>query len=84
VFAVSIPVGSGIAACYLNSGIRTIATGRRMELRKRPFRFDSIGLSLLVIVMVCWEVMPARTEWDWLTIRSGGVRALRRCIAPPA
>ena len=29
--------------------------------------FDSIGLSLLVIVMVCWEVMLSKgQEWDWL------------------
>jgi len=36
-------------------------------LRKRPFHFDSIGLSLLVIVMVCWEVMLSKGEqWDWL------------------
>jgi DHA2 family multidrug resistance protein len=36
-------------------------------LRKRPFRFDYIGLSLLVIVMVCWEVMLSKgQEWDWL------------------
>jgi MFS transporter, DHA2 family, multidrug resistance protein len=39
-----------------------------MELRKRPFHFDSIGLSLLVIVMVCWEVMLSKgQEWDWLS-----------------
>jgi DHA2 family multidrug resistance protein len=36
-------------------------------LRKRPFRFDSIGLSLLVIVIVCWEVVLSKgQEWDWL------------------
>jgi DHA2 family multidrug resistance protein len=36
-------------------------------LRKRPFSFDSIGLSLLVIVMVCWEVVLSKgQEWDWL------------------
>ena len=40
---------------------------QRAELRKRPFHFDSIGLSLLVIVMVCWEVMLSKgQEWDWL------------------
>jgi DHA2 family multidrug resistance protein len=31
-------------------------------------RFDSIGLSLLVIVMVSWEVMLSKgQEWDWLS-----------------
>ncbi len=30
-------------------------------------QFDSIGLSLLVIVMVSWEVMLSKgQEWDWL------------------
>jgi DHA2 family multidrug resistance protein len=37
-------------------------------LRKQPFHFDSIGLLLLVIVMVCWEVMLSKgQEWDWLS-----------------
>jgi hypothetical protein len=39
-----------------------------MELRKRPLHFDSIGLLLLSIVMVCWEVMLSKgQEWDWLS-----------------
>jgi DHA2 family multidrug resistance protein len=38
-----------------------------MELRKRPFSFDGVGLSLLVIVIVCWEVTLSKgQEWDWL------------------
>jgi DHA2 family multidrug resistance protein len=38
-----------------------------MELRKQPFRFDFIGLSLLIIAMVCWEVMLSKgQEGDWL------------------
>ena len=38
-----------------------------MELRKRPFSFDLIGLSLLVIAVVCWEVLLSKgQEWDWL------------------
>jgi MFS transporter, DHA2 family, multidrug resistance protein len=38
-----------------------------VELRRRPFHFDSIGLSLLVIVMVCWEVLLSKgQQWDWL------------------
>ena len=39
----------------------------RLKLRKKPFSFDSVGLSLLVIVMVCWEVVLSKgQEWDWL------------------
>ena len=49
------------------SATRTTSSTQRMELRKRPFHFDSIGLSLLVITMVCWEVMLSKgQEWDWL------------------
>ena len=39
---------------------------QRAELRKRPFSFDCIGLWLLVLVMVCWEVLLSKgQEWDW-------------------
>ena len=38
-----------------------------MDLKKQPFHFDSIGLSLLAIVIVSWEVMLSKgQEWDWL------------------
>ena len=40
---------------------------QRAELKKQPFHFDAIGLSLLAIVMVSWEVMLSKgQEWDWL------------------
>ena len=36
-------------------------------MRKQPFHFDAIGLSLLAIVIVSWEVMLSKgQEWDWL------------------
>jgi DHA2 family multidrug resistance protein len=39
-----------------------------MELRTQPLRFDVLGLSLLVIVMVSWEVMLSKgQQWDWLS-----------------
>src|SRR5258706_8345291 len=35
---------------------------------KQPLRFDALGLSLLVIVMVSWEVVLSKgQEWDWLS-----------------
>ena len=37
-------------------------------MRKQPLRFDGLGLSLLVIVMVSLEVMLSKgQEWDWLS-----------------
>jgi MFS transporter, DHA2 family, multidrug resistance protein len=68
VFYINVPVGLlALAACYAQLRDPDYLTEQRMELRKRPFRFDSIGLSLLVIVMVSWEVMLSKgQEWDWL------------------
>ena len=40
---------------------------KRAELKKKPLHFDGLGLSLLVIVMVSWEVVLSKgQEWDWL------------------
>jgi DHA2 family multidrug resistance protein len=68
VFLINVPVGLlALAACYIKLRDPDYLTIARMELRKRPFSFDYIGLSLLVIVMVCWEVMLSKgQEWDWL------------------
>jgi MFS transporter, DHA2 family, multidrug resistance protein len=69
VFYINIPVGLlAFAACYALLRDPDDLTKERAELRKGPFRFDAIGLSLLVIVMVSWEVMLSKgQEWDWLS-----------------
>jgi MFS transporter, DHA2 family, multidrug resistance protein len=69
VFYINIPVGLlAFAACYALLRDPDYLTKERAELRKGPFRFDAIGLSLLVIVMVSWEVMLSKgQEWDWLS-----------------
>src|SRR5580700_148648 len=68
VFLINVPVGLlALAGCYALLRDPDYLVAQRTELRKQPFRFDSIGLSLLVIVMVCWEVMLSKgQEWDWL------------------
>jgi DHA2 family multidrug resistance protein len=68
VFYINVPVGVlAFAASFIEVRDPDYLTIQRTELRKRPFSFDSIGLSLLVIVMVCWEVMLSKgQEWDWL------------------
>ncbi|MBV8407686.1 MAG: DHA2 family efflux MFS transporter permease subunit [Alphaproteobacteria bacterium] len=68
VFLINVPVGLlAFGACYLKLRDPEYLVQEREELRKRPFSFDSVGLSLLVIVMVCWEVMLSKgQEWDWL------------------
>ena len=68
VFLINVPVGLlAFAGCYALLRDPDYLTTQRLELKKQPFHFDSIGLSLLVIVMVSWEVMLSKgQEWDWL------------------
>jgi DHA2 family multidrug resistance protein len=68
VFFINVPVGLlALAACYAELRDPDYLTKQRTEIRKQPFRFDTIGLTLLVIAMVCWEVMLSKgQEWDWL------------------
>jgi DHA2 family multidrug resistance protein len=68
VFYINVPVGLlAFAACYALLRDPDYLTTQRMELKRQPFRFDTLGLSLLVIVMVSWEVMLSKgQEWDWL------------------
>ncbi len=69
VFYINVPVGLvAFAACYALLRDPEYLTKQRAELRKQPLHFDSLGLSLLVIVMVSWEVLLSKgQEWDWLS-----------------
>ena len=68
VFLINVPVGLlAFAGCYFLLRDPDYLTAEREELKKRPFQFDTIGLSLLVITIVCWEVTLSKgQEWDWL------------------
>jgi DHA2 family multidrug resistance protein len=68
VFLINVPVGLlALAACYAKLRDPDYLISDRIALLKQPFRFDSIGLSLLVITIVCWEVVLSKgQEWDWL------------------
>jgi DHA2 family multidrug resistance protein len=78
VFFINVPIGLlALAACYAQLQDPDYLTKQRAELKRRPFSFDAIGLSLLVIVMVCWEVMLSKgQEWDWLSDPFWRVQAL--------
>ena len=68
VFLINVPIGLvALAGCYALLRDPDYLVEERTELRKRPFHFNSIGLLLLVVVMVSWEVMLSKgQEWDWL------------------
>jgi MFS transporter, DHA2 family, multidrug resistance protein len=67
VFLINVPIGLfAFAGCYVLLRDPDYLTKERAELKRQPFHFDSIGLSGLLIVVVCWEVMLSKgQEWDW-------------------
>ena len=67
VFLINLPVGLlAVVGCYALLRDPAYLTPQRLELRKKPFHFDSLGLSLLIIVMISWEVMLSKgQQWDW-------------------
>ena len=67
-FLINVPVGIlAFAGCYFLLRDPDYLVAQRTELRKEPFHFDAIGLSLLAIVIISWEVMLSKgQEWDWL------------------
>jgi MFS transporter, DHA2 family, multidrug resistance protein len=68
VFLINVPVGIlTLGACYVVLRDPDYLVAQRAELRKEPFHFDAIGLSLLAVVIISWEVMLSKgQEWDWL------------------
>ena len=68
VFWINVPVGIlAFGACFLTLKDPEYLVAERKQLAKQPFSFDGIGLSLLVIVIVAWEVTLSKgQEWDWL------------------
>jgi MFS transporter, DHA2 family, multidrug resistance protein len=82
VFLINVPVGLvALAACYIKLHDPAYLVAQRAKLKQQPFHFDSIGLSLLVIVMVSWEVMLSKgQEWDWLGDPFWRVQTLAICF----
>ena len=51
------------------------------SLKKQVFQFDSIGLGLIVITLVAWEVLLSKgQEWDWLNDPFGRIQILAACF----
>ena len=67
IFYINIPVGSlAFFLCYSILDDPPYLKQERSELAKQPFRFDFLGLGLLIVAMVCWEVgLTKGQEWDW-------------------
>jgi len=68
IFYLNVPVG--LAAFFMCRAVVVDpdylqAERARTLSRRQPF--DTLGLSLLIVTMVCWEIVLSKgQEWDWL------------------
>jgi len=78
IFYINLPVGAlAFFLCWLMVQDPEYLRNQQTELRKQPLNFDFVGLSLLVLTLVCWEVMLSKgQEWDWLNDAFGRVQVL--------
>jgi DHA2 family multidrug resistance protein len=68
IFYLNIPVGL-LALVFCNAVVKDPAylQAERVKMRAQRRPFDTLGLTLLSLTMVCWEVMLSKgQEWDWL------------------
>ncbi len=67
IFYLNVPVGLfALAMCYAVVVDPDYLKEQRAKLRNTPQRFDTIGLCLLSVTMVSWEVVLSKgQEWDW-------------------
>jgi len=67
IFFINVPVGGfALLACYLLVEDPPYLKAEREQMRLNPKPFDFVGLLLLSITMVCWEVVLSKgQEWDW-------------------
>jgi MFS transporter, DHA2 family, multidrug resistance protein len=78
IFYINLPVGIlALALCWLLVQDPEYLRSQRAELKKQPINFDFIGLSLLALTLVCWEIVLSKgQEWDWLNDSFGRVQTL--------
>jgi DHA2 family multidrug resistance protein len=67
IFFINVPVGLlALASCAALVEDPPYLKELRAAGRKSPVGFDAVGLGLLVVVMVSWEVVISKgQEWDW-------------------
>ncbi|HEY1603900.1 MAG TPA: DHA2 family efflux MFS transporter permease subunit [Pirellulales bacterium] len=78
IFYINVPMGAvAFVASYFLLEDPEYLKRERIELRARPLNFDVIGLMLLVVVMVSWEIgLSKGQQWDWLGDPFGRVQTL--------
>ena len=68
IFFINIPTGL-LALWFCNMVVHDpdYLKAQQSAMRKKGAPFDTIGLCLLTLTMVCWEIVLSKgQEWDWL------------------
>jgi DHA2 family multidrug resistance protein len=78
IFLINLPVGIiALVVCSILVRDPEYLQNQRREAKKKPLNFDFIGLSLLALTMVSWEVVLSKgQEWDWFNDAFGRVQIL--------
>jgi MFS transporter, DHA2 family, multidrug resistance protein len=78
IFLINIPVGiAALVLCAMVVRDPEYLQDQRRESKKKPLNFDILGLSLLAMTMVCWEVILSKgQEWDWFNDAFGRIQFL--------
>ena len=78
IFYINLPVGA--LAYFLCAALihdPPYLQAERERLKRHPSGFDTLGLSLLVLMLVSWEVLLSKgQEWDWLGDPFGRIQTL--------
>jgi MFS transporter, DHA2 family, multidrug resistance protein len=78
IFYINLPVGAfALFLCWLLVRDPEYLTEQRAELKKQPLNFDLVGLGLLALTLICWEIVLSKgQEWDWLNDSFGRIQVL--------
>ncbi|HVT27561.1 MAG TPA: DHA2 family efflux MFS transporter permease subunit [Lacipirellulaceae bacterium] len=67
IFYLNVPIGAiALGMCSAVVSDPEYLQAQRAELSRRHQRFDTLGLTILSVTMVAWEVLLSKgQEWDW-------------------
>ena len=78
IFYINLPVGLlAYFLCHALVHDPAYLQEARAKLKGQKVRFDTIGLSLLVLMLVSWEILLSKgQEWDWFGDPFGRIQTL--------
>ncbi len=78
IFYINLPIGIfAFILCAILVWDPEYLHEERASLKKKPLGFDFCGLSLLILVIVAWEILLSKgQEWDWMGDPFGRIQTL--------